>query len=102
MKYNIYPKKSLLSKAQSSLKNKKKHLLIFFQNFIAWNADDISLPHWLQTQIDFLKQNPNIDVVSCHMQFFETRKSILKRALLDSQIKSTFLLDCTFGTGGSR
>ena len=70
--------------------------------FIAWmDADDISLPHLLQTQIDFLKQNPNIDVVSCHMQFFETRKSILKRALLDSQIKSTFLLDCAFGTGGS-
>ena len=65
--------------------------------FIAWmDADDISLPHWLQTQIDFLKQNPKIDVVSCHMQFFETRKSILKRALLDSQIKSNFLLDCAF------
>ena len=28
--------------------------------FIAWmDADDISLPRWLQTQIDFLKQNPN-------------------------------------------
>ena len=39
--------------------------------FIAWmDADDISLPHWLQTQMDFLKQNPNIDVVSCHLQFF--------------------------------
>ena len=35
------------------------------------------------------------------MQFFETRKSILVRALLDSQIKSTFLPDCAFGTGGS-
>ena len=33
--------------------------------FIAWmDADDISLPHLLQTQIDFLKQNSNIDVVS--------------------------------------
>ena len=58
------------------------------------DADDISFKiFFLQTQIDFLKQNPNIDVVSCHMKFFETRKSILKRALLDSQIKSTFLLD---------
>ena len=70
--------------------------------FIAWmDADDISLPHWLQTQMDFLKQNPNIDVVSCHLQFFGGREFIFKRHLLDSQIKSTFLLDCEFGTGGS-
>ena len=65
------------------------------------DADDISLPHWLQTQMDFLKQNPNIDVVSCHLQFFGGREFILKKHLLDSQIKSTFLLDCAFGTGGS-
>ena len=70
--------------------------------FIAWmDADDISLPYWLQTQMDFLKQNSNIDVVSCHLQFFGDRKSIFKKALLDSQIKSAFLLDCAFGTGGS-
>ena len=54
-----------------------------------------------QTQMDFLKQNSNIDVVSCHLQFFGDRKSIFKKALLDSQIKSAFLLDCAFGTGGS-
>ena len=70
--------------------------------FIAWmDADDISLPRWLQTQIDFLKQNPNIDVVSCQLQVFGDCEYILKVSLLDSQIKSTFLLDCTFGTGGS-
>ena len=70
--------------------------------FIAWmDADDISLPRWLQTQIDFLKQNPNIDVVNCQLQIFGDREYILKVYLLDSQIKSTFLLDCTFGTGGS-
>ena len=70
--------------------------------FIAWmDADDISLEDRLQTQMDFLKQNSNIDVVSSHMQFFGDREFILKRPLLDSQIKSVFLLDCTFGTGGS-
>ena len=70
--------------------------------FIAWmDADDINSPHWLQTQIDFLKKNPNIDVVSCHWRGFGDREFILKRPLLDSQIKSVFLLDCTFGTGGS-
>ena len=47
--------------------------------FIAWmDADDISLPRWLQTQIDFLKQNPNIDVVNCQLQIFGDREYILK------------------------
>ena len=79
----------------SLLKNSKTE-------FIAWmDADDISSPHWLQTQMDFLKQNPKIDVVSCHWDFFGDREFILKRPFLDSQIKSAFLLDCTFGTGGS-
>ena len=79
----------------SLLKNSKTE-------FIAWmDADDISSPHWLQNQMDFLKQNPKIDVVSCHWDFFGDREFILKRPLLDSQIKSVFLLDCTFGTGGS-
>ena len=65
--------------------------------FIAWmDADDISLPHWLQTQMDFLKQNPNIDVVSCHLQFFGGREFILKKHLLDSQIKSTFSIFIEF------
>ena len=70
--------------------------------FIAWmDADDISLPRWLQTQIDFLKQNPKIDVVSCHICYFGCLQYTFKRFLLDNQIKSNFLLDCAFGTGGS-
>ena len=68
----------------SLLKNSKTE-------FIAWmDADDISSPHWLQNQMDFLKQNPKIDVVSCHWDFFGDREFILKRPLLDSQIKSVF------------
>ena len=65
------------------------------------DADDISSPHWLQNQMDFLKQNPKIDVVSCHWDSFGDREFILKRPFLDSQIKSSFLLSCEFGTGGS-
>ena len=49
------------------------------------DADDISLPRWLQTQIDFLKQNPNIDVVNCQLQVFGDCEYILKVSLLDSQ-----------------
>ena len=70
--------------------------------FIAWmDADDISLEDRLQIQMDYLNKNSNIDVVSCQLQIFGDREYILKVYLLDSQIKSTFLLDCTFGTGGS-
>ncbi len=87
---------------QKIAKNRNTLLKKATTEFIAWmDADDISLPHWLQTQIDYLKQNPNIDVVSCHLGCFGDRQFILKRPLLDSQIKSTFLFDCAFGTGGS-
>ena len=84
------------AKCRNSLLKKTK------TEFIAWmDADDISSSHWLQTQMDFLKKNPKIDVVSCHLKFFENLEFILKRPLLDLQIKSAFLLDCAFGTGGS-
>ena len=90
------------NKNQKTAKSRNILLKKATTEFIAWmDADDISLPYWLQTQMDFLKQNSNIDVVSCHLQFFGDRKSIFKKALLDSQIKSAFLLDCAFGTGGS-
>ena len=90
------------NKNQKTAKSRNILLKKATTEFIAWmDADDISLPYWLQTQMDFLKQNSNIDVVSCHLQFFGGRKSIFKKALLDSQIKSAFLLDCAFGTGGS-
>ena len=69
--------------------------------FIAWmDADDISLPVRLQTQIDFLEKNPSIDVVSSRVSFFGD-KSHLRREflfnsqefLLDHQIKSDFLFN---------
>ena len=90
------------NKNQKTAKSRNILLKKTTTEFIAWmDADDVSSPHWLQTQMDFLKQNPKIDVVSCHWDFFGDREFILKRPFLDSQIKSAFLLDCTFGTGGS-
>ena len=69
--------------------------------FIAWmDADDVSLPVRLQTQIDFLKQNPSVDVVSSRVSFFgyksHLRKEFLSNSqefLLDHQIKSNFLFN---------
>ena len=69
--------------------------------FIAWmDADDISLPVRLQTQVDFLKQNPSVDVVSSRVSFFgdkaHLRREFLfnsQEFLLDRQIKSDFLFN---------
>ena len=69
--------------------------------FIAWmDADDISLPVRLQTQVDFLKQNPSVDVVSSRVSFFgdkaHLRREFLfnsQEFLLDHQIKSDFLFN---------
>ena len=48
--------------------------------FIAWmDADDISLPVRLQTQVDFLKQNPSVDVVSSRVSFFGDKVSFTQR-----------------------
>ena len=60
--------------------------------FIAWmDADDISLPERLLIQMDFLKQNCSIDIVSAHMSMFGDSNGFLKTPLSDIQIKSTLL-----------
>ena len=63
--------------------------------FIAWmDADDISLPVKLQTQIDFFKKNPTIDIVSAYSSIFGDSEGFIRQPLLDIQIKSTFLFNC--------
>ena len=63
--------------------------------FIAWmDADDISLPVRLQTQIDFLKKNPTIDIVGAYSSTFGDSERFIRHPLLDIQIKSTFLFNC--------
>ena len=51
---------------QKTAKCRNIHLKKAFTEFIPWMDSDRSLvlPHWLQTQLYYLKQNPNIDVVS--------------------------------------
>ena len=52
-------------------------------NFAAWmDADDISLPHRLQTQYQFLQDNPNIDVVSCQIWNAPLEDHLIKSFLL--------------------
>ena len=48
--------------------------------FIAWmDADDISLPVRLQTQIDFLKKNPTIDIVGAYSSTFGDSEGFIRQ-----------------------
>ena len=59
------------------------------------DADDVSLPVRLQTQIDFLKQNPSLDVVSSRVSFLEIKSHLRKEFQSNSQ---EFLLDLQIKT----
>ena len=76
--------------------------------FIAWmDADDISLEDRLQTQMDFLKQNPNIDAVGIQYSAFGGGGSnlpadlISRCSLSDLEIKTNFIFGYDFLFGGS-
>ena len=75
--------------------------------FIAWmDADDISLEDRLQTQMDFLKQNPNIDAVGIQYSAFGSGGNlpadlISRCSLSDIEIKTNFIFGYDFLFGGS-
>ena len=47
---------------------------------IAWqDADDISLPHRLEHQVDFLDQHPEVGMVGGFLQFFGGRRETVRR-----------------------
>ncbi|MDI6758764.1 MAG: glycosyltransferase [Candidatus Omnitrophota bacterium] len=62
------------------------------------DADDIAFPHWLKSQVDFLKNNGKIDVLSVGLLTFDTkglgkayfspscREDILLKAIIKSPI----------------
>ena len=75
--------------------------------FIAWmDADDISLEDRLQTQMDFLKQNSNIDAVGIQYSAFGSSVNlpaglISHYSLSDLEIKTNFIFGYDFLFGGS-
>ena len=74
--------------------------------FIAWmDADDISLVHRLQTQMDFLKQNSNIDAVGIQYSTFcsscnQAAAFTSHFSLSDIEIKTNFIFGYDFLFGG--
>ena len=75
--------------------------------FIAWmDADDISLEDRLQTQMDFLKQNPKIDAVGVQYSAFGSSGNLATNftsrcSLSDLEIKTNFIFGYDFLFGGS-
>ena len=75
--------------------------------FIAWmDADDISLEDRLQTQMDFLKQNPKIDAVGVQYSAFGSSGNkpanfTSRYSLSDIEIKTNFIFGYDFLFGGS-
>ena len=75
--------------------------------FIAWmDADDISLVHRLQTQMDFLKQNSNIDAVGIQYSTFcsscnQAAAFTSHFSLSDIEIKTNFIFGYDFLFGSS-
>lgn len=55
------------------------------------DGDDISLPHRLQTQVDFLESHPEIDLCSCAMQMFGADKQLWVRDHDPEQVKITMM-----------
>ena len=62
--------------------------------FIAWmDADDLSLTHRLKVQLDFLNNNPAIDIVCSNAEFFGGVNYIAIAPTSDLQIKTRLLID---------
>lgn len=60
--------------------------------FIArMDGDDISLPERLQTQIDFLDRNPDIDLCSCGLEKFGKETDVWIRESDPEQVKITMM-----------
>jgi glycosyltransferase involved in cell wall biosynthesis len=55
------------------------------------DGDDISLPHRLQTQVDFLESHPDIDLCSCAMQMFGADNQLWIRDRDPEQVKITMM-----------
>lgn len=55
------------------------------------DGDDISLPHRLKTQVDFLESHPDIDLCSCAMQMFGADNQLWIRDRDPEQVKITMM-----------
>ena len=77
-------------------KSLNKGLGLALGKYIArMDSDDISLPHRLQIQFEFMEKNPHIDICGSWYKLFGDRNSIIKTPVQDREIKETlFFHNC--------
>lgn len=56
-------------------------------------ADDISLPHRLKTQYDFMEAHPDIDICGSWAEIFGEKSLVLRLPETDAEIKAFFLFE---------
>lgn len=58
------------------------------------DADDISLPHRLQTQYDFMESHPDIDICGSWMEMFGDETGTMRLPVKDADIRTQLLGGC--------
>ncbi|RZJ94674.1 MAG: glycosyltransferase family 2 protein [Hymenobacter sp.] len=64
------------------------------------DADDIALPHRLQTQLDFLEKNPQIGLTSSYLQAFGATDTVYEYPLAPEEVRSFLLFNMPVGNPG--
>lgn len=64
------------------------------------DADDIALPHRLQTQADFLSATPQVGLTSSYLQAFGASHALYEYPLLPDEVRSFLLFNMPVGNPG--
>jgi glycosyltransferase involved in cell wall biosynthesis len=63
---------------------------------VRMDADDISLPHRLKTQFDFMEQHPNIAICGSWFESFDGKTGVAKYVANHREIMTKMLYQCHF------
>lgn len=69
--------------------------LIDTEYFARMDGDDIALPHWLQSEIDYLDAHPEVGVCGGGGQRFGTSRSLIRFPEQHDDIAANMLFECT-------
>lgn len=69
--------------------------LIDTEYFARMDGDDIALPHWLQSEIDYLDAHPEVGVCGGGGQRFGTSQSLIRFPEQHDDIAANMLFECT-------
>lgn len=68
---------------------------------IRMDSDDISLPHRIEEQVDFMEKNPGIGISSCYLQLFGDENGVWEFPITDDECKAGLFWGTTITQPGS-